>query len=263
MGRNLKNYIGQICGCWKVIERDLHPTSKSHETFWLSECQNCGNIASVRKTDLDKAPSSCNNCKGDFSAIGKIKKYDINPGDTFGYLTALDRPHTAHYLQIDKEKKLSKNGQNTAYVKCKCVCGNIVYVRKDNLLGIKCGRHSRTISCGCASKSSGEIKTEQALQEAGLNYIYNYILSDFSRYAPFDFGILDKDNNLICLLEFDGEQHFNSVEHFGGEEKLKEQQERDARKNKYCSDHGIKLKRISYVDYDKITGDYLESVIRN
>lgn len=32
----MKDYTGKICGCWKVIERDYHPKSKSHETFWFA-----------------------------------------------------------------------------------------------------------------------------------------------------------------------------------------------------------------------------------
>ena len=38
MGRCLKDYTGTIHGCWKVLERDWHPSSKSHETFWIAEC---------------------------------------------------------------------------------------------------------------------------------------------------------------------------------------------------------------------------------
>lgn len=64
MGRHLKDdYTDKICGCWHVLKRDMNPASKSHETFWICECVNCGAIASVRKTDLDKNPSGCNNCK--------------------------------------------------------------------------------------------------------------------------------------------------------------------------------------------------------
>ena len=63
-GRKAKDYTGQIHGCWEVIERDYFPNSNSHETFWKCKCLNCGNEASVRKTDLDKNPISCNNCKG-------------------------------------------------------------------------------------------------------------------------------------------------------------------------------------------------------
>ena len=65
MGK-LKDFTGQTCGCWKVIERDMNPTSKSHETFWKCICTRCGTSASVRKTDLDRKPLACNKCKGEF-----------------------------------------------------------------------------------------------------------------------------------------------------------------------------------------------------
>ncbi len=243
MGRKLSNdYTGTLCGCWKVIERDWHPKSKSHETFWIAECQNCGNIASVRKTDLDKNPSSCNNCKGDFSTISKIKKYNVQPGDKFGYLIVLDKP---------RARKPSG-----MYVKCQCQCGNIVEVRIEHLLGVN---HSRTISCGCASRSSGEVKIAKILQNANINYAYNYVIADFSKYAPFDFAIFDANNQLIELVEYDGEQHYRPVEYFGGEDKYKQQQERDDRKNEYCRKQGIKLKRIPYWDYDKLSLEYILS----
>ena len=258
MGIHLKNdYTGKICGCWKVIERDMHPKSKSHETFWIAECQNCGNIASVRKTDLDREPSSCNNCKGDFSAIKNIKKYNIQPGDQFGYLTVLEKPHTAQKLDIVEEKGLGDRGKKTEYVKCLCQCGNVVYVRKKHLLGI--ADHSRTISCGCAKKSSGEIKIEKILIENNINFQTQYRIKDFNLSAPFDFAIFDDDNKLIKLIEFDGEQHFESVDYFGGEEKLLLQQERDMKKNQWCEEHHIKLQRIPYYDYDKISVEYLLS----
>ncbi len=60
----MKDYTNKICGCWHVKERDFNPKSKSHETFWIAECINCGNVSSIRKTDLDKQPKSCNHCKG-------------------------------------------------------------------------------------------------------------------------------------------------------------------------------------------------------
>lgn len=247
MGRKLKNdYTNTIHGCWKVIERDFHPTSKSHETFWIAECQNCGSIASVRKTDLDKNPRACNNCKGHLFSKALQEKgqlaYPITIGERFGLLTVISRSYT-------------KN--NHSYVKCKCDCGNIIDVRKSHLLGLS---HSRTISCGCATKkSSGELKIETILSNAKINYIEQYVIQDFSPYAPFDFAILNNDEKIIQLIEFDGEQHYHAVELFGGEEQYKKQQMIDERKNEYCKNHNIKLKRIPYWDYDKITLEYLLS----
>ena len=232
----MKNdYTGKICGCWKVIERDYHPKSKSHETFWKAECQNCGNIASVRKTDLDKQPQSCNNCKGK-------PIYSIKAGDKFGLLTVLDKPFTRN---------------NKMYVKCQCDCGNIIEVRKDHLLGLS--HRSKTISCGCATKSSGELKIEQLLIANNINFQSQYRIKDFNIAAPFDFAIFDDNNQLIKLIEFDGEQHFQAVDFFGGEERFQLQQERDKKKNKWCEKNNIKLQRIPYQDYDKITIDYLLS----
>lgn len=247
-GRKLTNYVGQIHGCWKVIERDLNPKSKSHETFWICECQNCGSISSVRKTDLDKNPRSCNNCKGEIiQKILEEKGFIVHPmniGDKFGLLTVIDRPFL-------------KN--NKSYVKCKCDCGNIVEVRKDHLLGLN---HSKTISCGCATKSSGELKIEQLLIENNIDFQTQYRIKEFNISAPFDFAIF-KNGEIIQLIEYDGQQHYEPVDIFGGEERLKIQQERDRKKDEWCREHNIPLLRIPYTDYDKISMEYLFPVFPN
>lgn len=89
----MKDYTNQIHGCWKVLERDKNPKSKSHETFWLCECQNCGAIKSVRKTDLDKNPRSCNNCKGQLTKSWQI-------GDRYGLLEKALRRGTIRESQF-------------------------------------------------------------------------------------------------------------------------------------------------------------------
>ena len=66
------------------------------------------------------------------------------------------------------------------------------------------GRHSRTISCGCKQKSSGELKIKNILEENNINYKTQYKILDFSLYSSFDFAIFNKDNELIKLIEFDG-----------------------------------------------------------
>lgn len=66
-------------------------------------------------------------------------------------------------------------------------------------------------------------------------------------------------NNLIKLIEFDGEQHYKPVDYFGGQEQFERQKDRDKKKDEYCLNHNIKLQRISYQDYDKINLDMLLS----
>ena len=58
-----------------------------------------------------------------------------------------------------------------------------------------------------------------------------------------------KNQELLFLLEYDGEYHYKPIE---GEEKLRNQQEHDRRKDKYCKDNNIKLYRIPYWEQDKL-----------
>lgn len=54
------------------------------------------------------------------------------------------------------------------------------------------------------------------------------------------------------LIELDGQQHFKSINHFGGTEALKQTQQNDQIKNDYAASKGIKLIRIPYWDYNNI-----------
>ena len=237
----MKDYTGLICGCWEVLERDYHPTSKSHETFWLCKCKNCNNISSVRKSTLDKKPLTCNYCKNQHPNI----KCSYNIGDRYGLLTIIG--------------KCPSNKKHT-YVQCQCECGNIINVRLEHLKG---QNHSKTISCGCYKKSAGELKIEKILNDNNIIFQEQYIIPELSYFMKFDFAIFDTNNKLIKLIEYDGEQHFQPIKYFGGEEKLKIQQERDKRKNQYCKEHHINLLRIPYYNYDKIDLNYLLSSLEN
>lgn len=246
MGKLKKDYTGETHDCWYVIERDFNPRSKSHSTFWKCQCQNCGNIASVRKEDLDKNPRSCNNCKGQtvrqvFEENGKTKT-PIHIGDRFGMLTIIG--------PADKEYRGKKG-----YWKCKCDCGNIVHVRREHLLGRDSTR-GRTISCGCSQISSGELKIKQVLDKANIPYKYQYRAESLKQY-PFDFAILNSDGTIKKLIEYNGGQHYKPVEHFGGEETFERQKERDKIKQDWCKENGIEVVVIPYWDYEKINLDML------
>ena len=240
----IKLQQGMTFGNWTVIKRDYHPTSRQHSAFWFCKCEICGNIYSVSRDSLVNGKSECcNKCKGE-----KIRQKAIErgmtswqPGDRFGLLENI-------------ESAGSKGGHS--YVKCKCDCGNITNVRVDHLKGQ--GRRSRTISCGCATQSSGEIKLTQILTEANIEFQSQYRIQEFNICAPFDFAIFNK-GELLGLIEFDGEQHFKAVELWGGEDQLKIQQKRDKNKNDWCENNNIRLIRIPYTDYDKITVDYIKN----
>lgn len=239
----LKLQPGMKFGDWEVIERDYNPTSKQHSTFWFCKCHLCGKVYSVSRDGLVNGKSSCcNHCKGE-KIRQKAEERGLTSwkkGDRFGMLEIIESAGT--------------KGKHS-YVKCKCDCGNIIDVRVEHLKGQS---HSKTISCGCASQSSGEIKITQLLAKANIDFQTQYRIKEFNILSPFDFAIF-KDNKLLGLIEYDGEQHFESIEFFGGEEKLKLQRERDERKNKWCEENNIRLIRIPYTEYDNLTLEYLLS----
>ncbi len=76
---------------------------------------------------------------------------------------------------------------------------------------------------------------------------------------PFDFHLTDYD----VLMEYDGQQHTEPIKFFGGEEGFIYRLGNDNIKNKFAENEGIPLKRISYLEYDKIEEivlNYIEEI---
>lgn len=101
-------------------------------------------------------------------------------------------------------------------------------------------------------KSHDSIKINSILSKTNLFYLKEYTMENCRniRLLPFDFAII-KDKQLV-LIEYDGEQHFESVEFWGGDEGLKITQQRDQLKNKYCVDNNIPLIRIPYWESEQL-----------
>ena len=74
------------------------------------------------------------------------------------------------------------------------------------------------------------------------------LFPDTKCYGYYDFYIEDS-----FLLEFDGKQHFISVDGWGGEEGFQKRLAHDEYKNKWAKENNIPLKRIPYWKLDTIT----------
>lgn len=61
----------------------------------------------------------------------------------------------------------------------------------------------------------------------------------------FDFAIFNPN---IILIEYQGKQHYEPIDFYGGIEGLQKQQLRDNQKREYCLSHNIPLYEISYKD---------------
>lgn len=103
--------------------------------------------------------------------------------------------------------------------------------------------------------SSGEYEIMKVLDKMGFEYQYNstYELKDI-RLLKWDF-IINTGGELDdpIFIEFDGRQHFEPIEYFGGEATFLKQQEHDKLKNQYCKENNYLLLRIPYTQFGNIS----------
>ena len=117
---------GQRFGRWTVVG-EAH--KKGEKVSWLCRCD-CGNSAVVMGGSLAQGTSRSCGCLKREKTSANLSK-DMT-GLLFGLLTVMSRAGS------------SKTGQ--AEWRCKCQCGNIVFVRGAHL------RNGNTKSCGCLRK---------------------------------------------------------------------------------------------------------------
>lgn len=161
------------------------------------------------------------------------------------------------------------------YYRCLNDKGNAKVVRYDKLTneyGFPEGKYNPFIAPKINSngipvrekeKSVGEQAIKNFLIMYNIPYEQEYIFPDLmgdKACLRFDFKI--EYNNQIILIEFQGKQHYEPVEFFGGQERFKLQQRYDSYKRAYCAAHGYKLIEIPYTDIDKIN-KYLNFLQKN
>ena len=241
-GGHLKNGHTKSCGCYKkngmredltnkrfgklVVLKYHHSDDKGH-TFWECQCD-CGKKHISRKDALIEGKTvSCGCYKGKISSENNT--IDLT-GQQFGKLTVL--------------KRAGSNKHYNALWLCQCECGNQKIISSSAL------RKGDSNSCGCL-KSKGEAFISKLLEENNIPFEREKSFKDCvlinNHKARFDFYIDNK-----YLIEYDGEQHFQSGSGWNTEEKVKITQESDKIKNEWCKNNNIPLIRIPYT-HKKIT----------
>lgn len=96
--------------------------------------------------------------------------------------------------------------------------------------------------------SKGEIAIEKLLKIHNIQYESQKRFDELSKLLSFDFYIPEKR----LLIEFQGEQHFHAIPHFGGESKFNKQVENDNKKRTFCKKYNYSLLEIKYNEIDKV-----------
>lgn len=95
-------------------------------------------------------------------------------------------------------------------------------------------------------ESEGERAIRIWLVNHNISFEQEYSFKDLigvgGRELRFDFKIIDKP----ILIEFQGLQHYQPVNYFGGEEQFKIQKIHDTLKRNYCKAHNLRLIEIPY-----------------
>lgn len=220
----LKNEIGNTYTYLTVIERAEN--SAEGRARWRCKCK-CGNETIVLGKHLRSGNTkSCGCLQRERAAESNMKRAGSLIGQKFGKLTVIEEvgffTHT--------------NGRKSRLYKCLCECGNYCEVQHQYLA------FGDTTSCGCI-RSKGEFQIEQLLKLHNIEYKREYMFEDLIDVFPlrFDFALF-KNNKLQCLIEFQGEQHWQQSNGYYNESVVRH----DKMKKEYCDKHNIKLICLYY-----------------
>lgn len=199
-----------------------NPNKAISEKFHI-QCKNCGREYDYKLQKRDNQKISCRFCGANGYTVDKIE---------------FERRMKEKNIQ-DFEIIQYKNMTNRVVVKHSC--SYIFSILPANFL-----LHPCCPKCS-PKRSKGEIFISNYLENKGIKFISQFRFQEGSKLS-YDFYL--PEHNL--LIEYQGQQHYEPVEHFGGEEKFRIQQERDKKKRKMAQEKNIELLEISYLDYDKI-----------
>ena len=111
--------------------------------------------------------------------------------------------------------------------------------------------------------SRAEICIEEILKEAELNFKMEYsfegLNSPNGRPLRFDFVVFDDEGKIDFIIEYQGKQHYEPSQKFGGKRGFYQQQYNDNQKRRFCALHGFKLIEIPYTEEGNISYDYIMS----
>ncbi len=110
--------------------------------------------------------------------------------------------------------------------------------------------HLKGTGCPKCIQSNGEQRVRETLTALGTNFGEQVRFANCRAKRPLPFDFFVPSHRL--LIEFDGRQHYDNSELWGGDEKLEETHRHDAIKNRFAAKHDYRLLRIPYWEYDNI-----------
>ena len=234
------NLIGQKFGRLTILDKT--DQRKDGNICWLCQCD-CGNQLLVPTRHLKRGNTKSCGCLHK-EIVGKQFSKNIAQ-QRFGKLIAL-------------QPTQMRSTKGTVMWLCQCDCGNTKLVPTDYLLS------GTTQSCGCIH-SRGNAKINLLLSQASLPYATEYCVRIDNINYFYDFVIFNEQNQIQCFIEYDGILHYQQDKYHGwnNQDNWTKVQKNDKIKTQWCKENNIKLIRIPYTNFDLLTLDDLERLIKN
>ena len=220
----------------KILEEEM-PNVKILEEYKgqtvkiKAKCKVCGYIWNTAPVTLIQDHKGCYNC-GKKRTGEKLK---LTNNEFIEKLNSIN----PDILSLENYK----DSKTKILVQCK-KCEFQWYTKPNSLLN----GHG----CPYCNISKGETNISKYLDKNNITYeaqkTYDGLYGLQGGKLSYDFYL--PEYNL--LIEFQGKQHKQSIEYFGGEDRFKIQQEHDRRKREYSKLHKIKLIEIWYYDIGNV-----------
>ena len=181
----------------------------------------CGNIYNVLPTNFLRG-SRCPVCSvrgrdSKTDAQFKCEVYDL-VGNEYTFLDS--------YIDSGTKIRVKHNK-----------CGNTYEVRPTDFI-------SHQTRCPYCNSPKGETIITKLLNLLNINYEPQKTFNDLRDTQPLSYDFYLPDQN--TLIEYQGIQHYQPIDYFGGEAKLKIQQKHDKMKSDYAKDHDYNLIAVPY-----------------
>lgn len=167
------------------------------------------------------------------------------------------RKSSEEYIQECKSKGLDLPIEDyvnaITKIKHRCSRGHVYEQRPDD--------HIHDKGCSICNESHGEKYIRNYLDKNNINYIPQKKFKELKDkdYLSYDFYLPDYN----MLIEYQGKQHYESIDYFGGDNKFKNQQYHDKLKKEYAKDNGYKLLELHYsLDTQELVNRYLKRRIK-
>lgn len=212
---------------------EIHTEYYNRNTRIYCTCKICGNKWDAKAGNLLNG-RGCKKCSNKHLSIIKRKSHE-----------EFVRDLSKRNIHFNTFEILDKYVGDDDKIRCRCKkCNYIWEVTPRSLY--------QGHNCPNCVKSRGEECVEQYLKKHNINYESQ---KRFKNLRGIGNKLLSYDYYIPCcniLIEYQGKQHYQALDFFGGDDQFIIQKEHDKRKKEYAQNNGYDFIEIPYWEYDNI-----------